>query len=162
MRSSATTASSSGRPTSSARSIDCALSVRRTRPDAERLRLFDAVALRVVDADLAQALQDLIVLDEFRDRLLFHHVADVIDRLDHRTVDRIDQHISYEAAIDLEKVHGQMLQITERGHAGAEIVQRKPAAEIAQLADEARRLRQIGDRGRLSDFEADRVARNVA
>src|SRR5438034_9783420 len=110
MRSSATTASSSGRPTSSARSIDCALSVRRARADAERLRLFDAIALRVVDADLAQALQDLLVLDEFRDRLLFHYVADVVDRLDHSAVDRIDQHVGHEAAIDLEKVHRQMLQ----------------------------------------------------
>jgi hypothetical protein len=50
--------------------------------------LGDRETLRVVDADRAQRIQDREALDRFGDRLLAHDVADPVDRLDHRVVDR--------------------------------------------------------------------------
>ena len=43
-------------------------------------------------------------------------------------------------AVDLQKVHRQVLQIGERRHARAEVVQREPAAQRSQLLDEMRGL----------------------
>src|SRR4051812_23417162 len=40
----------------------------------------DAEALRIVDPDVAQRLDDLRVLDRFGDRQLAHQVADAVDR----------------------------------------------------------------------------------
>ena len=42
------------------------------------------------------------------------------------------EHVADEAAVDLDDVHRQVLQIGERGHAGTEIVQRHLAAHRTQ------------------------------
>ena len=69
-----------------------------------------------------------------------HHVADLVDRLDHGAVDRIVRDVAHERAVDLQVIDRQMLEIAERRHAAAEIVERKAATERLQLADQMRRL----------------------
>jgi hypothetical protein len=75
---------------------------------------WDAVALRVVDADAGQHLDDLGVLGKLGDGLLAGQVPDLVDRAHHLAVDRIVQDLAHEAAVDLEVIHREMLQVSER------------------------------------------------
>src|SRR6266699_957504 len=121
----------------------------------ERLWLGHAVALSEIHADLAQQRYDAVAVHEFRDGLLAGDMTDAVDRLDHRAVDRIVGHVFDEPAVDLEEIHGQMLQIGERGHAGAEVVQREAAAERLHLIDEVGRFVESCNGGSFGDLEAD-------
>src|SRR6185436_4852141 len=78
------------------------------------LRLRDSVALRVVDAEAAQDLDDLCILRPLGDGLLAGQVPDLVDRADHLAVDRVVQHAFHEAAGDLQEVDGEILEIAER------------------------------------------------
>src|SRR4029077_15367905 len=117
--------------------------------------LRDAVALRVVDAEASEHLDDLGVLGEFRDGLLAGEVPDLVDRADHLAVDRVAQDLAHEAAVDLEVIDREVLEVTERGEPGAEVIERELAAELLQRLDEAVRLREACDRRGLGDLEAD-------
>jgi hypothetical protein len=64
---------------------------------------------------------------------------------DHLAVDRVVQEPLHEAAVDLEEVHGEVLQVAERRQAGAEVVERELAAELLQRLDEAAGLREVRD-----------------
>src|SRR5690606_8969376 len=97
----------------------------------ERLRAIDAVALGVVDAELPEALQDLVVLHELRYGADAHDLTDAVDGIHHGPVDRIGDDVLHQTAVDLEIVHRQVLQVGERGDPGTEVVQRKPAAAFA-------------------------------
>src|SRR6266699_2242935 len=121
----------------------------------ERLWLGHAVALSEIHADLAQQRYDAVAVHEFRDGLLAGDMTDAVDRLDHRAVDRVVGHVFDEPAIDLEEIHGQMLEIGKRGHASAEIVQREAAAQRFHCVDEVSRLVESGDSGGLCNLEAD-------
>src|SRR6478752_3061964 len=102
----------------------------------------DGEALRVIDADRAQRFERIAVLDRLGDRLFPHVMADAVDRLDHRMVDRVLEHVLDEAAVDLEVIDRKMLEVRERRDADAEIVQREPTAEPAQRPHEFGGLRQ--------------------
>src|ERR1700722_6339538 len=101
------------------------------------LRLRDAVALRKVHADVAQHLDDLGVLGELSDGLLAGEVTDLVDRAHHLAIDRVVQDLAHEAAVDLQVIHREVLQVTERGQAGTEVVERKLAAQLLERLDEA-------------------------
>ena len=58
-----------------------------------------------------------------------------------------------ERAVDLDRVDRQRLQMSQRGMAGAEIVERDAAASLAQGADEARRFLNIVERRGLGDLD---------
>ena len=58
-----------------------------------------------------------------------------------------------ELAVDLQVVERQVLEVVEGAEAGAEVVEREAAAELAQPVGERARLRDAGDRGRLGDLE---------
>ena len=75
-----------------------------------------------------------------------------------RTISRsigIVQDLLDEAAVDLQEIDREMLQVAERGQAGAEVVERELAAQFLQRLDEAIRLREARDRRGLGDLEAD-------
>lgn len=91
------------------------------------------VALHVVDAELAQVLQDFVVLDEFGDGFLAERMRDVIDGTHHRLVDRVGDDIAHEGTVDLHVVDRQVLEIRERAEAGAEIVEGELAADQENL-----------------------------
>src|SRR4051794_19845520 len=90
----------------------------------------DRIALRVIDAEAAQHLDDLHALGELRDRLLAGEMADFVDRAHHLAIDRIVQDLLDEAAVDLQEIDREVLQVTERRQAGAEVVEREAAAEL--------------------------------
>src|SRR6185437_2101807 len=119
------------------------------------LRLRHAVALGEVDAQAGQHLDDLGVLGKLGDGLLAGEVADLIDGADHLPVDRVAQDLAHEAAVDLEVVDREVLQVPERGEAGAEVIERELAAELLQRLDEAVGLREAGNGRGLGDLEAD-------
>src|SRR5688572_2045261 len=122
------------------------------------LRLRHPVALGIIDAETAQYLDDLRVLGPLRNRLLAGQVPDLVDRADHLAVDRVVQHALDEAAVDLEEIDREMLQVAERREAGAEVVERELAAELLEGLDEAARLREVRDGRCLGDLEADLAA----
>src|SRR5215469_9400805 len=98
---------------------------RRGEPSGDRglhhaLRLRDAVALRVVDAEAGEHLDDLGVLGEFRDGLLAGEVADLVDRTHHLAVDGIAQNLTHEATVDLEVIDREVLEVAEGRESGAE------------------------------------------
>src|SRR4029077_12117981 len=55
-------------------------------------------------------------------------------------VARLFTEIAHEGSVDLYRIDAKRLKGAQRGKAGAEIVERDAAAEIAQGGDEARRL----------------------
>src|SRR5580658_10639689 len=99
----------------------CRLSYRgRTRPVRCRqglgdgglqhaLRLRDPVALRIIDTETGEHLDDLRVLGELGDSLLAGEMPDLVDRADHFAVDRIAQDLAHEAAVDLQVIDREVL-----------------------------------------------------
>src|SRR5258706_10064848 len=59
-----------------------------------------------------------------------------------------------EAAFNLEEATGQVLEVSEGGHAGPKVVQREEASKRLQFTKKPRRLVEIGDRRRFREFEA--------
>src|SRR6476660_767345 len=114
-----------------------------------------AVTLREIDADLLQSSQHQLAIGELGDGALAHDMADVVDGLDHSTVDRVFGHVLHERAVDLHDGHRHRLEVAERAHAGAEIVQAEAASERLQLLNEACGFVEVGDGCRLRDLEAD-------
>src|SRR5258707_15367252 len=82
-------------------------------------------------------------------------MPDFIDRTHHLPVDGIVQYLFDEAAVDLQVIDREVLEIAERRQPGAEIIERELAAQFLQRLNEAIRLREARDRRRLRDFEAD-------
>jgi len=112
------------------------------------------IALGVVHPDFAQHFENGFVLDELRDRDQPHGMADGIDRLHHCPIGRVGGDIAHEGAIDLEVIDRQILEVGKRRQPAAEIIERKSAAQLLHLADEAHHPRQIGHRRTLGDLEA--------
>src|SRR5882672_10628045 len=119
------------------------------------LWLRDSVALGVIDAYAGEHLDDLRVLGEFCDGLLAGQMADLVDRAHHLPVDRVVQDLAHEAAVDLEEIDREVLEVTEGRQAGAEIIEREFAPQLLERLDEAVGLRETGDRGGLGDLETD-------
>ena len=95
----------------------------------------------------------LLGLDAFRRR---RHVAgggDVHHRLDDRRGCAGAGDVLDEGAIDLDLVERETLQVAQRGIAGAEIVQRDPNAELAQLVQHVQRRFVVANEHGLGDLE---------
>jgi len=105
--------------------------------------------------ETSEHVDDLDVFRELGDGLLAGQMTDLVDRAHHLAIDGVVQDLLHEAAVDLQKIHREMLQIAERGQAGAEIVERELAAELLQCLDETVGLREARDRRGLGDLEAD-------
>src|ERR1700682_512488 len=119
------------------------------------LRLRDTIALGVVDAKTAQHVDDFQILGKLRDGLLSGQMADLVDGTHHFPIDGVMQNLLDEAAVDLQVVDREMLQVTERRQARTEVVERELAAQFLQSLNEAVRLGETRDGGRLGDLEAD-------
>src|SRR6266404_5102954 len=119
------------------------------------LRLRHAIALRVVDPERAQHVYDHEIFGESRNGLLARQMTDFVDGPDHLAVDGIVQYLFDEAAVNLQEIHREVLQIAEGRQAGSEVVERELAAQLLQCLDEAVGLGEACDRGGLGDFEAD-------
>ena len=138
-------------------SLNCLRSCFEERID--RLRAREHVALRVVHADPAQVLQLRFGFRLLGHRALAEHVRDLGYRAHHRfrqaaaaVVDIVE--VADEAAVDLQVVDVEVAQVAERTEAGAEIVQREAATEVAHAADEAARAGHVADHAGLGDLQA--------
>ena len=58
-----------------------------------------------------------------------------------------------ERAVDLQRVHLELLQVAQRTVAGAEVVQADPHPDVAQPGEHPADLRGVGNRGGLGDFQ---------
>ena len=118
-----------------------------------RARRAEQIALHLRAAEILHGFALLQGLDAFRGR---DHVA-VGGDADHRADDRgrggIAGHFLDEAAVDLDLVEREALQILQRGIAGSEIVERDVNAERAELVQRHQRRVVIGDQHRFGDLE---------
>src|SRR5690606_14297681 len=119
----------------------------------------DTVALDKINADTAQALANAIILDILGDGALAHQVTHLIDRADQRQVGGIIRYITDKAAIDLDVIDRQMLQVAIRGQPRTKIIQRETTTQSLQLTDKIRGVFQIGNGRRLRDLETDTLTR---
>ena len=138
------------------RGVPCATHVGEERLD--RLGPADRVTLRVVHAHRAQAVELRLGLGLLGDGPLVEHVRDVGDRADHRHRQVRLLQVAHEAAVDLEVIDVQVLQVAERAEPGAEVVEREAAAELAHARDEALRARAVAHHAGLGDLQAQRSA----
>ncbi len=76
-----------------------------------------------------------------------------MDGLHHGAVDRLAGDVAHEAAVQLQVIHRQVLQVGERRHAGAKVVQRELTAGAAQTVDELARAAKMGDRSGFRQFQ---------
>src|SRR5581483_11374124 len=67
--------------------------------------------------------------------------------------DRVARHALHELPVDFNEVKGQVLQMIKRAETAAEIIERKTAADIAHLVDQALGGLHVGDRAGFGDFE---------
>src|SRR5205823_10014726 len=89
------------------------------------------------------------------DSLEAHEMADSTDCFHHGIVDRISGHVLYKATVDLQIIHRQVFQISERGQAATEIIQGETAALFFEPRDEIHRSREIRDDGGFGDLKTD-------
>jgi len=97
--------------------------------DSERFGHVDAESLRIIHAHLPQFCEYPVILHVLRRGTDAHHMADAIDRLDHGIVHLVFDHVAHKCAVDLDEIHRQVFEITERRHAAAKIIQGEAAAE---------------------------------
>src|ERR1700752_188906 len=93
-------------------------------------------SLREVDADAPQLDEHRIGLHAFGDGGDSERPADLADRLDHAAIHRILGDVADELTVDLQVIHRERLQVHERRHAGAEVIERELAAASLELAHE--------------------------
>ena len=111
------------------------------------------IALHEVDAELAQQVLGLLVLDELGDGLLPEAGGRVHEALEDHPVGARGRALAHELAVDLEDVERQLLEVDERAEPGAEVVEREPAADLGERTGELTRLLEVADGGGLGDLE---------
>ena len=94
-------------------------------------------ALGKVDAVCPEQRQGLFVLDALRDRLETERLGQADDRGHDVAVGRIRGEVAHEVDVDLDVGERQVLEVGEAAVAGAEVVEGKTAADLAQAAGEA-------------------------
>src|SRR5256885_298105 len=103
----------------------CARARRRRRPRASSIRISSAAS-----SVRGEELQLLLRLDAFGDDLEPELAAHRDDGRADRGVIRVPPEIRHERAVDLERLDREMLEVRERGVAGAEIVDRDVYTEL--------------------------------
>lgn len=79
----------------------------------ERAGLADVITLRIIDADHPDMVECFACLDVLGDGLDIHDAAYLVDGGDHGATDLVVADILYDAAIDLQIIDRQVLQIGE-------------------------------------------------
>src|SRR5687767_8145824 len=98
------------------------------------------IALAVLRPHVPQQPEGFRRLDPAGDDLLVHALGDVVDRLHEDPVAVVDGQIADDAALDLDVVGIEALEVVERAEAGAEIPEREPAPDVLELAHESERV----------------------
>ena len=98
----------------------------------------EEVALAVVDAEVGEDVDAFLVADEFGDGVFAHAAGDLHDGGDQGAVGRVGGAVADELAVDLEVVKREVLEVVEGAEAGAEVIEREPAAELGEAIGERR------------------------
>src|SRR5258708_26827055 len=117
--------------------------------------LLNTVALRVLDAELAQLLDDQVVFSVLGNGTDAEIPSKTDDPSHHRGGLMVGQDIRDETAVDLDTVEGQVGQILERVRAGAKVIERETAADGAQFPNEFQRFGETEHGNRLSNLKHD-------
>src|SRR5437588_2875153 len=118
-------------------------------------RLAPVVALAALAPEGAQARQLTCRLDPFGDHGQIEGVGERDHRLDDRGVPRRSVHLGHERLVDLQDVHGEALEVGQRGVAGAGVVDGKLDPELGQQADLPADLGSVGEEDAFGDLEAE-------
>ena len=94
------------------------------------------IALRVINLHVSEPPQYCLILDKFGNRLQAYHMTDMINGIHHGGHQFIINHITHEAAIDLDVVQRQISEIGIGTHTGSKIIQGKAAAPATHILDE--------------------------
>ena len=113
------------------------------------------VALRVVASPLAQQGERRIVLHTLGDALEVERPGEPQDRAHDLLVVGVVGELLHECLIDLERGYGELLEVGERGVAGAEIVDRHAIAAVAQAGDKRGAVLEVVHHGAFGDLELD-------
>src|SRR5947208_16328507 len=95
----------------------------------ERQRFAEEVSLQLVASEPIQFLGLLLSIDALRDDFEPQRMSHRDDGRDERHDGRVFQHGDDERAVDLERVYRELRQVTERGIAGAEVIDRDAHSE---------------------------------
>ena len=90
-------------------------------------------SLHAVAAHGCELRGDLGAFDTLRDNLEAERMPERDDLLDDAPVRLVREHVHHEGLVDLDLVGRDLLQVSERGIAGAEIVDRDADAHLAQF-----------------------------
>ena len=123
------------------------------------MRFTQSITLAIVNPDGFQHSPDFVILDKLGDGLHPHQLANFVNRLDHRIVDRIVDDTFDEHAIDFQVVHRQVFQVSKGRYATAEVIQCETTTHLLQGRYEARSRLQVRDRNRLGDFKTNLARR---
>ncbi len=129
--------------------------VRRSRSvsDLGGLGSTDQIALREIAVERRKSTPDLGALDSLGDDVEAEVPGEIDRRADDRRVVRIVDHVGDEGAVDLELVDGQALEVRERRVAGAEVVDGKPDARLAEHREHLAGTERVSHEGALGDLE---------
>jgi len=116
-------------------------------------RRAEEVTLEEADAFVAQDRRLLFLLDPFGDDRQVEALGQADEVAQEDLVLGVGREVAHERAVDLDSVDRELLQMTQRGKPGAEIVECHAAAEIAQRAHEARALGDVVQRRGLGDLD---------
>ena len=95
----------------------------------------NAKPLDVIDANFRKGLADGVTLHEFGDGLYPECACDLLNRLNHRAIGVLHEHLPDERPVNFQIIDGKVFQIAEGGHAGTEIVECEMESLLSQAAD---------------------------
>ena len=114
--------------------------------------------LSIIDAHGTQFGQDFGSIHELGDRFDPDDPGDFREAADRRLIQGIIDHVPDELAVDLQVIHRQVLEISERGGAGAKVIQGDLDSQCADLSNEGSGVTQVRHRGGFSDFHTHLLA----
>ena len=72
-------------------------------------RFIYAEALRIVDSETPNQIENCVIFNRFSDYRYAHHAPDLGDSLYHRAIDEIGFNVAHEISIEFKKVNRQIL-----------------------------------------------------
>src|SRR5882724_9014224 len=124
----------------------------------ERFGAVEQEPLRVVDPDLAQLGKHLGPVHEFCYGLYADYLRYIHKAANRRLVQRVLDEVPDKLPVDFQVVHGKRFEVSERGGAGAEVIERHLDSEGSDALNEPRGLGKVGDRCGFGDLETEALA----
>lgn len=115
----------------------------------------NVVPLDVIHPDVPEGIEDNLIRYVLGDRLFTQISGQIGNGLDDGPVVGFVGDTFDKAAVDLDVIEGQVLQVLERSEAGAEVVEIKGATSIFKFAKQSFYLGEICNGGGLGNLQAD-------